>query len=465
MKIIFLIISILVNYIPFTSALTFKSDGTVIKSDGTYLKEPPFLQYQRALNSYLNGEPLPEDWPVVELDSNGNPKKVKGYFGEKILEEGAPLFSIPKSFSGGVMESLALQNGLLTDQLGAVLVSNSKSEWRKESEIEEEIYDQSKQYSTYLAKSGYMGFKLEEITKTFISYENLKNEMQQDILLHPNDDIGGLNDYQKELDSKVADISNKLNTYFQFEKEESKKLLNELSVKLTEIKGIYDNQEIKDILQLELKNNIELNSDIYIDDLNYSLEKVDQIIENEGAQEIGSSNSVYSILSIKGMVYESRAIDFAKNAEDYKKLFDQAGADKSNMVSEDMMMAIRSWEKYPGDVFDRFNTIAALQEDSTDFNEISEDFKKSVENSLKLLDPTGKGSIDMGLKMMKLTELNNQFSAVMEKEFKGQEFDEQLKAQLQNEMKQIERELNINQIDDVEFSDCENNASEDPDAC
>ena len=133
MKIIFLIISILINYVPFTSALTFKSDGTVIKSDGSYLKEPPFLQYQKALNSYLNGEPLPEDWPVVELDANGNPIKVKGYFGEKILEEGAPLLSIPKSLGGDVMESLALQNGLLTDQLGVVLVSNSKSEWRQES--------------------------------------------------------------------------------------------------------------------------------------------------------------------------------------------------------------------------------------------------------------------------------------------------------------------------------------------
>ena len=151
--IIYFIFTICLYFPSLSYSLTFKSDGTVIKSDGSYLKEPPFLKFQKALNGYLNGEQMPEDWPVVELDEEGNPKKVKGYFGEKILEEGAPLFSIPKSIGGNVMQDLALQNGLFEDQLGAILVSNSKQQWREESEIDEGIYTQSKKYSSYLAES------------------------------------------------------------------------------------------------------------------------------------------------------------------------------------------------------------------------------------------------------------------------------------------------------------------------
>ena len=106
--IIYFIFSICLYFPSLSYSLTFKSDGTVIKSDGSYLNEPPFLKFQKALNLYLNGGQMPEDWPVVELDEEGNPKKVKGYFGEKILEEGAPLFSIPKSIGANVIQDLAL---------------------------------------------------------------------------------------------------------------------------------------------------------------------------------------------------------------------------------------------------------------------------------------------------------------------------------------------------------------------
>ena len=480
MKIIFLLISILINYIPFTSALTFKSDGTVIKSDGSYLKEPPFLQYQRALNSYLNGEPLPEGWPVVELDSNGNPKKVKGYFGEKILEEGAPLFSIPRSLGGDVMESLALQNGLLTDQLGVVLVSNSKSEWRQESEIEEEIYNQSKQYSMYLAESDYMGFKLEEVTKTFISYENLKKESQQFLLLNPDDDIA-VNEYRRELDSRVSDISNKLNTYFEFGKEESKNLLNELSGKLRELTKDFDNDEIIDILQLELKNNIELSTDQYINDLNYSQENVDSIIQDKTNENIDDPNLLNSLSLAEDISRKSKIIDITKNIDKYKDLFEVVGSDQSNMISEDWINAVKSWEEYPGAVFDKFNTIASLQEDYEDFNEIAEEFKNSVENSIRLLDPKGEGDLTRGLLMQKYTELSNQLGKMhAEADWREVEVavyagankivlgtareliinDQELHDSIQGEMDQIGREIGlIESEDDQEYNRCVANSA------
>ena len=467
----FLILLLLINpyFTHLSYSLTFKSDGTVIQSDGTYLKEPPFLQYQKALNSYLNGEPLPEDWPVVEIDSNGNPKKVKGYFGEKILEEGAPLFSIPQSLGGDVMESLALQNGLLKDQLGAVLVSNSKSEWRQESEIEEEIYNQSKQYSTYLAKSDYMGFKLQEVTKTFLVYENLKKESQQFLLLNPDDDIAVI-EYRRELDSKVADISNKLNSYFEFGKEESKNLLNELSIKFRELTKDYDNEEMIDILQLEMKNNIELSTDLYIDDLNYSQEKVDLIIQNKTNENMDDPNLISSLVLIEDISRKSKIIDLSKNIESYKQSFEKLGVDRSNMLSEDWINAVKSWEEYPGAVFQKFNTIASLQEDFEDFNEISEEFKKSVENSIKLMDPFGEGSLERGLLSMRYNELQNQIGNLdryweessnsvgpVRKYFYN---DPELYNSLQSELKQVEEELGYDfqrtlSFGEAYFNDCD----------
>ena len=478
MKLIYLIISIFINFIPFSSALTFKSDGTVIKSDGSFLKEPPFLQYQRALNSFLNGEPLPEDWPVVELDSNGNPKKVKGYFGEKILEEGAPLFSIPASLDGDVMESLALQNGLLKDQLGVVLVSNSKSEWRQESEIEDEIYNQSKKYSQYLAESDYMGFRLQEITNTFINYENLKKESQQFLLLNPDDDIAVI-EYRRELDSKVADISNKLNTYFEFGKEESKNLLNELSEKFRELTKDYDNEEMIDILQLELKNNIELSTDLFINDLNYSQEKVDTIIEKK--KDDNGEDLTNSLTLLKDISRKSKIINITKNIEQYKELFEVAGVDQSNMISEDWMNAVKSWEEYPGAVFDKFNTIASLQEDYEDFNEIAEEFKKSVENSIRMLDPKGEGDLQRGLLSQQYTELSNQLGKMRaEADWREVEVvvfsgtnkivlgtareliikDQELYDSIQGEMDQIGKEIGLNYSEnDQEYNDCVANSS------
>jgi hypothetical protein len=402
--IIYFIFSICLYFPSLSYSLTFKSDGTVIKSDGSYLKEPPFLNFQKALNGYLNGEQMPEDWPVVELDEEGNPKKVKGYFGEKILEEGAPLFSIPKSIGGNVMQDLALQNGLFEDQLGAILVSNSKQQWREESEIDEGIYTQSKKYSSYLAKSDYMGFKIEEISKTYIKYEQTKKEAQLFLIQNPDDDIAKI-EYQREIDSKVADISNKLNEYFEFGKRESLELLGELSVKYKALTNDYNNEEMIDILQLELLNNLEEESDIDIDDLNYAQGKVDAIIEEK---KNNNEDWASSTVLIQEISTRSKIIDVTKNIEEYKALFNEAGFNQSNMLSEDWIEAVKSMEEYPGAIFQKFNTLASLQEDFEDFNEIAEEFKKSTENAIGLADPLGQGDVARGLLMNRWNDLQNQ---------------------------------------------------------
>ena len=69
------------------SALTFKSDGSVVQKSGAVVRADDASRYQAALEAFNRGEPV-EDWPT----SGGAGSAGKsGYFGEKILEAGAPL--------------------------------------------------------------------------------------------------------------------------------------------------------------------------------------------------------------------------------------------------------------------------------------------------------------------------------------------------------------------------------------
>ena len=137
MKIIFLIILNICLFFNLTSfALTFKSNGEVVSSSGEVLEKSYAVQYQEALQSFEKGE-IVEDWPVVELDKNGNPKKVQGYFGEKILVEGMPLFTTKKvDPSGDIMKNLSKLNGFIDDSmLGLTMIANSNENFREGKDI------------------------------------------------------------------------------------------------------------------------------------------------------------------------------------------------------------------------------------------------------------------------------------------------------------------------------------------
>lgn len=456
MKFIVFIFIFLLNYNHFTYSLTFKSDGTVINSDGTYLKEPPFLQYQKALHNYLKGEPVPEGWPVVELDENNNPIKVKGYFGEKILAEGSPLFSIPKSLNGDIIKNLSLQNGLLKDHFGAILVSNSNSEWRQDAEIDQQIYEESKKYASYLAETDFMAFKLQELTDNFIEFEILKKASKQFLLNNPDDKMAKI-EFKREMDSKLADFSNKLNDYFELSEDATNNLLNELSFKLEDLTNEFNHQELKDILQLEIKNNIEITSDIFIEDLNYSRQQVETVIDSKEG-EAQTKNEHIGLA--EEIVKKSQTIDIIKNVDTYKKYFEKINVDQSNMLPDEWISVLKQIEEYPGASFDKFNTLASLQEGFQDFNELSADFKKSVENAITA---QGAYSIEEGLKNLKRQDLHNQFAKLIDKQLSGQDFDKQLKDKIQNELAAVERELGIDNIQPTD--DCANNAAGDPDAC
>ena len=148
-------------------SLTFKSNGEVITSDGSIMKKSFADRYQDALTQFSNGEEI-VDWPVVEFDTFGNPIKKKGFMGEKILGEGAPLFSLPKSISGDPVESIALYNGMIQENFIQVMLANSSEEWAIEKGFENEIIENAKINVKNLIDDGFQEFKLTILTKDFI---------------------------------------------------------------------------------------------------------------------------------------------------------------------------------------------------------------------------------------------------------------------------------------------------------
>ena len=130
-----------------TFALTFKSNGEVISSSGEIIEKSFADRYQEALYNYISGEEI-EDWPTVELNDNGDPKKVPGYFGEKILEVGVPLFTTKKiQTSGDLMKNLSKLNGFIDDSmLSLTMIANSNEAFREGKDINfeqlEETYSQ-----------------------------------------------------------------------------------------------------------------------------------------------------------------------------------------------------------------------------------------------------------------------------------------------------------------------------------
>ena len=168
MNYLFILISILLLSISSKSfSLTFKSSGEIIASDGEVLTKSFADRYQDALTQFYNGEEI-EDWPVVEFNTSGNPIKKKGYMGEKILDEGAPLFSLPKFMSGDPVEAIALNNGMVQENFIQVMLANSSEDWANEKGFENEIIENAKINVKNLVDEGFQEFKLTILTREFI---------------------------------------------------------------------------------------------------------------------------------------------------------------------------------------------------------------------------------------------------------------------------------------------------------
>jgi len=161
------IISLLIIFSLNINALTvgtYHSDGSITDKDGKILTKSYADRYQEALDAFNNGKEI-IDWPTVKTNKKGKMIGKKGFFGENILEEGAPLLAIDK-VSGSkdeILNNIAKQNGYLNeDILKLSLVANSSELFQSENNISIETYESLKNSYKKLIEAGIIGENVSE---------------------------------------------------------------------------------------------------------------------------------------------------------------------------------------------------------------------------------------------------------------------------------------------------------------
>ena len=176
---------------------TFHSDGSITDNNGKVIRKSYADRYQEALDKFNNGEEI-EDWPTVKKNKKGKTFGKKGFFGEKILEEGVPLLAIDK-VSGSkdeILNNIAKQNGYVNeDILKLSLVANSSEEFKIENNISNETFEALNNSYQKLVAAGILGENLSDFDdlSTLISNAGIDPETGNAILA-PDDGIvtGGL---------------------------------------------------------------------------------------------------------------------------------------------------------------------------------------------------------------------------------------------------------------------------------
>jgi hypothetical protein len=247
MKYLYFFIFILLfnNYL---NALTWKSDGAVISSQGETLTESFANRYQEALTQFMNDEEV-LDWPVVELNNKGIPIKKNGFMGEKLLKEGAPLFSIPKVLDGDPVEAISLNNGLVQENFIQVMLANSSEEWSNEKGFNEEIIENAKKNVGSLVDEGFQEFKLTILSKEFIQETSAYGTFEE------------IKDT-----SSYTELSSKLNEFYGAGSEISEKIIEEkFSDNLQNQSFALNTQSFKNII--EDRTGISINDHGWTDNL------------------------------------------------------------------------------------------------------------------------------------------------------------------------------------------------------
>ena len=176
---------------------TYHSDGSITDNNGKVIRKSYADRYQEALEKFNNGEEI-EDWPTVKKNKKGKTFGKKGFFGEKILEEGAPLLAIDK-VSGSkdeILNNIAKQNGYVNeDILKLSLVANSSEEFKIENNISDETFEALNNSYQKLVEAGILGEDLSDFDdlSSLISNAGIDPETGNAILV-PDDGIvnGGL---------------------------------------------------------------------------------------------------------------------------------------------------------------------------------------------------------------------------------------------------------------------------------
>ena len=197
------LIFIIINFLSFELnaqgliAGTYHSDGSITDNNGKVIRKSYADRYQEALNKFNNGEEI-EDWPTVKKNKKGKTFGKKGFFGENILEEGAPLLAIDK-VSGSkdeILNNIAKQNGYVNeDILKLSLVANSSKEFKIENNISNETFEALNNSYQKLVAAGILGENLSDFDdlSSLISNAGIDPETGNAILA-PDDGIvtGGL---------------------------------------------------------------------------------------------------------------------------------------------------------------------------------------------------------------------------------------------------------------------------------
>ena len=176
---------------------TYHSDGSITDNNGKVIRKSYADRYQEALDKFNNGEEI-EDWPTVKKNKKGKTFGKKGFFGEKILEEGVPLLAID-NVSGSkdeILNNIAKQNGYINeDILKLSLVANSSKEFKIENNISNETFEALNNSYQKLVAAGILGENLSDFDdlSSLISNAGIDPETGNAILA-PDDGIvtGGL---------------------------------------------------------------------------------------------------------------------------------------------------------------------------------------------------------------------------------------------------------------------------------
>ena len=176
---------------------TYHSDGSITDNNGKVIRKSYADRYQEALDKFNNGDEI-EDWPTVKKNKKGKIFGKKGFFGEKILEEGAPLLAIDK-VSGSkneILNNIAKQNGYVNeDILKLSLVANSSDQFKIENNISDETFEVLNNSYQKLVEVGILGKDLSDFDdlSSLISNTGIDPETSN-ALLAPDDGIvtGGL---------------------------------------------------------------------------------------------------------------------------------------------------------------------------------------------------------------------------------------------------------------------------------
>ena len=152
---------------------TYHPDGSITDKDGKVLRKSYADRYQEALDAFNNGKEI-TDWPTVKKNKKGKSFGKKGFFGENILEEGAPLLAIDNvtGSKDEILNNIAKQNGYLNeDILKLSLVANSSELFQSENNISIETFESLQNSYKILIEAGVIGENLSEFDdlSSFIS--------------------------------------------------------------------------------------------------------------------------------------------------------------------------------------------------------------------------------------------------------------------------------------------------------